>query len=288
MSDGSMVPAVVNDEQLYRRGETWAATGMVGVKNAAQGFLMELARQERNMGMLDFMGTYYVIDGKLSMRADAMAAEYRRRGGKYTIIERSNKLARARFSYDNNVDVEFSYSMDDAVKAGLTKNSRGETKDNWRNHPTNMLWARMISNAIRVLAPEVNAGVYTPEETQDFAPSEEKNVTPAQDKPATAESVSKIEKLMAKSESENSTIVEAVVVEPETPSPVKIAAALKNAEVTYDVCPVGKESKGKRWDDMDSDKLRAIIGDARVKKHLTDGHMAEIMSVFEKRGEAPF
>ena len=34
-----------------------------------------------------------------------------------------------------------------------------------------MLRARCISKAVRMLAPEVVAGVYTPEETEDFQPS---------------------------------------------------------------------------------------------------------------------
>ena len=35
-----------------------------------------------------------------------------------------------------------------------------------------MLWARVISEAVRTLAPEIVAGTYTPEETRDFADAE--------------------------------------------------------------------------------------------------------------------
>lgn len=53
---------------------------------------------------------------------------------------------------------EVSFSMEDAHRAGLAK------KDVWRKYPSNMLFARAISNAARWHAPEVLCGAYTPEE----------------------------------------------------------------------------------------------------------------------------
>ncbi len=62
-----------------------------------------------------------------------------------------------------------------------------------------MLRARCISKAIRMLAPEVVAGIYTPEETEDFqaAPSEVA-VTPAKSFDIT----SKLEELFESRETE--------------------------------------------------------------------------------------
>src|SRR5207253_3013162 len=52
-------------------------------------------------------------------------------------------------------------------------------KDNWKNYPRQMLTARVISEGIRTVLPGVVAGVYTPEENQDFAPEPTRPTNPA-------------------------------------------------------------------------------------------------------------
>jgi hypothetical protein len=54
--------------------------------------------------------------------------------------------------------------MEMAHRLGFTK------KENWRNYPRAMLRARCISEGIRTVFPACVAGVYTPEEVQDFSP----------------------------------------------------------------------------------------------------------------------
>ncbi len=60
------------------------------------------------------------------------------------------------------------FSVADAKKAELTGNKM------WSKYPSNMMRARVISNGIRMIAPGIVAGLYTPEEVQDFAEDEPK------------------------------------------------------------------------------------------------------------------
>lgn len=55
------------------------------------------------------------------------------------------------------------YTIEDAATANLLN------KNNWKNHPKNMLVARASTNAIRFYCPEVTAGVYTRDELDDHA-----------------------------------------------------------------------------------------------------------------------
>lgn len=55
------------------------------------------------------------------------------------------------------------YTIKDAERANLLR------KDNWKNHPKNMLVARASTNAIRFYCPEVTAGLYTRDELDDQA-----------------------------------------------------------------------------------------------------------------------
>lgn len=53
---------------------------------------------------------------------------------------------------------EFSFSMEDAQRAGLAG------KDNWKKNPRQMLYWRMVSNGARMFFPARCAGLYLPEE----------------------------------------------------------------------------------------------------------------------------
>jgi hypothetical protein len=56
---------------------------------------------------------------------------------------------------------EFTYSIEDAKRAGLVKQG-----SSWEKYPANMLFARAISSGVRVYCPDVFNGnlVYVPEE----------------------------------------------------------------------------------------------------------------------------
>ncbi len=49
----------------------------------------------------------------------------------------------------------------------MSANSR--LKYNWRTAPKQMLTARNVSEAVRLLAPQIISGIYTPEEVSDFS-----------------------------------------------------------------------------------------------------------------------
>jgi hypothetical protein len=112
-----------------------------------------------NQSDLEISRTFNVVKGKLSMKADAMLAGFRERGGKHFVIERSAKRAAARFVYDGN-DVTEEYTIEDARREGLAGSPQYQLR------PKNMLWARLVSNTVRFLAPEVVHGLYTPEEVE--------------------------------------------------------------------------------------------------------------------------
>lgn len=72
---------------------------------------------------------------------------------------------------DRTIENVFSYTWSDATNAGLTK------KDNWQRMPKNMLRARCLAEGIRVVAPDVLAGVfYESSEIVDHSNSKEYDI----------------------------------------------------------------------------------------------------------------
>jgi hypothetical protein len=259
-------------------GQQFAQSGMFGIKNEAAGLIVAMTCYMEKITPLKFIRTYHIIDGKPSMKADAIAAEFRLRGGKYKVINRDNDKAEAEFTFEGN-KVKMSFTMEEAKSQGICFTSDGKTlKENWRKFPANMLWARMMSNSVRVLCPEINSGVYTPEEISDM---HEEHI----EKPLTEEAFKNITKEViieeprqTPEETETTIPVQSVtdseqdlkpvgveVIEPEKEKPKSKSKektpwdVIKEQEaVNYEICPIGKV-KGTAWAEMPNDHLESAL-----------------------------
>jgi len=169
---------------IERFGKVYWVTGAGGAKTKEEGELLALACLCERKTIFDINREFHLMDGKLSMRADAMLAKFRQIGGKHKWIKTGDDGLEAScdFTFDGQV-TQVKFTIEDAKRAGLVKE-----KGNWIKTPGSMLRARVISNAIRMIAPEVVAGYYTPEENEDVAA--ERGVAPA----VTAETAAAVKK----------------------------------------------------------------------------------------------
>lgn len=101
------------------------------------------------------------------MRADAMLARFQSAGGKVRWVKLSDTEVTAVFSHEAGGEAEITWTIAMASKI-TTKGKPLTQKDNWRNYPRQMLKARVISEGVRTVFPGIAAGIYTPEEVQDF------------------------------------------------------------------------------------------------------------------------
>lgn len=190
-SGASFALAAVNDGDTYTRmsdplhaverlGEIIATSGMFGCTKIEQGQVLALQCMTEKKAPLELAKVYHIIEGKLSMRADAMLAKFQMSGGTVKWTRRDDKAVEATFTLRGN-SLPFSATIESFVANGVAVGRDGKLKDNWRKFPRQMLTARVISEAVRLLAPEVVFGVYTPEEIQDSTPGAAPapvNVTP--------------------------------------------------------------------------------------------------------------
>ncbi len=149
-----------------------AKSNLFGVKTPEQAMALMLIAQAEGMHPAIAARDYHIIQGRPSLKADAMLARFQSAGGKVEWQEYTDAKVVGVFSHPSGGSISVEWSMDMANKAGLTKNPT------WRQYPRQMLRARCISEGIRTVFPGVVSGFYTPEEVQDFAP-EEKDVTPS-------------------------------------------------------------------------------------------------------------
>ena len=163
MSDNELV---VLDElkQPMAIGEVFAKSGMFpDVKSQAQAVVKILAGKELGLSPFESMGSIYVVNGRLALASKAMAGLIKR-SKKYDYVIKKLDDAECTIDITNADGVVGSttFTFKDAAKAGLAN------KDNWKNYPKNMLYARALSNACRFYCPEVISGYYTTEELEDL------------------------------------------------------------------------------------------------------------------------
>jgi len=170
-------------------GEAIAKSGMFGCQSIEQGKVFALECLTTGIPPLTMAKRYHVIGNQLSMRADFMLAEFHRRGGKSKWIKRSADCADIVVEKDGDaVEFELTWEQarkepfpykgsDSAVVEQLAKGQTPALKAKWSTPRSRMqmLAARVVSDAIRAIMPEVNEGRYTPEEFdgEDWGPTSE-------------------------------------------------------------------------------------------------------------------
>lgn len=162
---------------------------------------------------VDFIRKYHLVNGKPTMRADAMLAEFRmNHGGDYEIISRTPERAAIKIIDNKGRPYELALTKQEALDSrwpwkDWKKKDEG-LKDNWATDldMKNMLWARLVSDSLRAICPELVAGVYTPEEMADVVEGQVVSTRVVDERPTAAE-------IMAKQSANGDEAIEGEIVE---------------------------------------------------------------------------
>jgi len=166
-------------QAIQELGKAMHQSAMLGVTTPGDGQVLALTCMCEGITPLEFARTYHIVDGKPTMRADAMHAQFRQAGGKVEWRETGDdgKRASAAFSFGGQT-LELSFTIDDAAR--MVGDKLKKAGSNWQKDPGAMLRARLISKALRMIAPEIVAGVYTPDEIESTQPEKPAGRTPEQ------------------------------------------------------------------------------------------------------------
>ena len=164
LTQSPVSPELTTISEMTQLAKAVATSKLFGMQTPEQALvLMALCRSE-GKDPIQAVRQYHIINGKPSMRADAMLGEFQARGGKVQWGERTNTAVSGTFSHPSGGELTVTWTLKDAQEAGLTGNPT------WKKFPRQMLTARVISEAIRTVLPGVVAGIYAPEEVMDFEP----------------------------------------------------------------------------------------------------------------------
>jgi hypothetical protein len=156
-------------------GDWIAHSGMFGATKPEQGYVLALECIASRMTPLSWKRENHLINGNITMKSESMLSGLMNAGWDIDWIQFDAVAAIADFSKGAK-KVRVSFTAEDAKIAGLIPAKPGS---GWAKFPAEMLRARVISKATRMLDPRITQGRFTPEEVADFnTPS-----TPAQPTP---------------------------------------------------------------------------------------------------------
>ncbi len=160
-------------EQMLKLAEAFADSSMFGFKSTSDALaLMAIAEAEGRHPAI-IARDYHIVLGRPTLKADAMLARFQSSGGTVRWIKLDETEAEGEFSHPRGGSITLKWTLEMAKKAGVLKQDSG-----WTKYPRAMLRARVSSEAIRAIYPEVICGSHTEDEVREIV---EKDITPESD-----------------------------------------------------------------------------------------------------------
>jgi len=157
-----MSTALVPVADIEKMAVAIAKSKMFGMKTADEAFALMLIAQAEGMHPAIAARDYHVIQGRPTLKADAMLARFQNAGGKVQWDVYTDAEVTGTFSHPQGGSLKLTWTFAQAKSIGLTG------KDNWKNYPRAMLRARCISEGIRTVYPGCVVGTYTAEELEEI------------------------------------------------------------------------------------------------------------------------
>jgi hypothetical protein len=165
MEERNMSTALVPVTDLEKMAAAVAASKLFGITTPEQALALMLVAQAEGLHPATAARDYHIIQGRPTLKADAMLARYLSSGGKVEWHEHTDAKVAATFTHPSGGSLRIEWDMNRAKAAELGG------KGMWTKYPRQMLRARVISEGVRATNPAVSIGIYTPEEAEDFEPA---------------------------------------------------------------------------------------------------------------------
>lgn len=147
----------------------------VAIKNAPQAIAIMQYGRELGLPPMTAFQNISLIQGKPTLSANLIGARLKQAGYDFKVVKYAEDEVTLKFFYKDGSDVDISYTLEEAKKAGNTG------KQNYSKYTSEMLYARCLTRGGRIIAPEALAGIYAPEEMSEEVKQVEREVLEVKD-----------------------------------------------------------------------------------------------------------
>ncbi len=162
MSTNLAIREDVNIAQLSEIGGIFAKSGYFkDVRDAAQAVVKIMYGKELGFSPVISMMGIHIIEGKPALSSNLMAGMVKRSGKyDYRVVKLTDTECNLTFLQNGQEVGPSNFSMADATKAGVVR-----AGGSWTKYPRNMLFARALSNGLKLYCPDLSmCPIYNPEE----------------------------------------------------------------------------------------------------------------------------
>lgn len=156
-----------------------AQSGMTHHKRPEHVITIAIAAKEFGIGLMEALRGMYVVGGKIACETWLMDRLAIRLGVRKVVVVNDYDRAEVILRRPGHADVTSAFTLEDAHRAGLilaySRDDNGRVlikpaprREVWKAYPKNMLLWRAIANGLRLIAPDMFGGVYTPDEVAGF------------------------------------------------------------------------------------------------------------------------
>lgn len=147
---------------MERLATAIAKSKLFGMKTPEEALSLMAIAQAEGLHPAIAARDYHIIQGRPTLKADAMLARFQKAGGKVEWHTYTDDCCDATISHPQGGTVRVLWDMERVKKAEI------KNIDMYRKYPRNMLRSRVVSEGIRTVYPGVVVGTYTPEEAEEF------------------------------------------------------------------------------------------------------------------------
>lgn len=145
--------------QLEQMAGYIVSSNFFGIKRKEDAITLMLLCLADGLNPIEAVRRYHIINGRPTMKSEAMLAEFQKAGGSVEWVDYSAECVTGKFIAADGSTITLTWDKAKAQRADLW----GKT-DTWRKYPDAMLRNRCISEAVRSVAPGVTNGIYTEDE----------------------------------------------------------------------------------------------------------------------------
>lgn len=156
---------IVPFEEKRALAQAFARSGLFGLRDESQALALMAICEAEGLHPAKAAQMYHIIQGRPSIKADALLARFQESGGKVHWQVYTDERVIGVFSHPQGGSVTIEWTIERARKIGLA------SKDVWKQYPRNMLRARCIAEGVRAVYPGIATGIYTSEEVADMPPA---------------------------------------------------------------------------------------------------------------------
>lgn len=152
----------VNLAELNEMGSIFVKSGYFkDARDAAQAVVKIMYGRELGFSPVIAMSGIHIIEGKPSLSANLMGAMVKRSGRyDYKVRELTDNQCILDFTQNGQPCGDSVFTMADAKRAGVVRSG-----GSWDKYPRNMLFARALSNGVKMYCPDLSmCPIYNPEE----------------------------------------------------------------------------------------------------------------------------